>query len=258
MRHNKALQQAETDTAQITTLSNKVVTTETKLTEQVLVNEQLMTNLAQKAVEAQQLSNTLATARTTLTRVMEEAKVAATNAAAEAAKKDARIAELETQRDDLTKRMTDLNGQITSLEGNIADTQRKLAASEGDREFLLKELRRMQTEKTELEKQFNDLAMLREQVRKLRDELSVSRRLDWIRRGLYGSLKGAERLQQGPVQVPNTRTNFDLNVEIKQSGEVKVAPPSTNAPAPRTNAPAPANTGAQGNPAAAPAPVAPK
>ena len=128
----------------------------------------------------------------------EEAQAAATNAAADIAKRDSRINELETQRDDLTKRMTDLNGQITGLEGQISDTQRKLAASEGDREFLLKELKRLQAEKNELEKQFNDLAgMLREQVRKLKDELSISKRLDWIRRGLYGSLKGAEKLQEG-------------------------------------------------------------
>ena len=36
--------------------------------------------------------------------------------------------------------------------------------------------------------------VLREQVKKLKDELSIARRLDWIRRGLYGATerKGAE------------------------------------------------------------------
>jgi hypothetical protein len=247
MRHHKAEEKGAADEATILQFSNKVVVTETKLNEQVQVNELLMTNLAKKTIEVEQLSNVLSTARATLARVQEEAKTAATNAAAEVAKRDARIGELETQRDDLTKRMTDLNGQINSLEGQISETQRKLAASEGDREFLFKELKRLQNEKSELERQFNDIAMLREQVRKLRDELSISRRLDWIRRGLYGSLKGAERLQQGIPAQPG-RTNFDLNVEIKQNGEARTLPNgSTNAPS--TNAtpanPAPAQPAAQ-------------
>ena len=93
--------------------------------------------------------------------------------------------------------MADLNTSITSLESQIDNTKKKLAASEGDRDFLLNELKRLQTEKAELERKFNDLAVLRDQVRKLRDELSIARRLEWIRRGLYGSAKGAEKLQKG-------------------------------------------------------------
>ncbi len=87
----------------------------------------------------------------------------------------------------------------------------------------------MQTEKAELERKFNDLAVLRDQVRKLRDELSIARRLEWIRRGLYGSEKGAERLQKGLASA-GPQTNYDLNVEIKQSGGTKIIPPVTNTP----------------------------
>src|SRR5204862_4664146 len=127
----------------------------------------------------------------------------------ELAKRDAKINDLETQRDDLTHKMDDFKTAITNLETQIGETEKKLAASEGDREFLLKELKRLQAEKAELERQFNDLAMLREQVRKLRDELSISKRLDWIRRGLYGSLKGAEKLQEGYSATSGTGTTFD-------------------------------------------------
>ena len=51
-------------------------------------------------------------------------------------------------------------------------------------------------EKAELEQQFNDLAVLRAQVAKLKEELNVSRRLEWIRQGLFasGEAKGAEQL----------------------------------------------------------------
>ena len=226
-RHQTAVKRTESDTVTILQLSNKVVTTESDLSEQKTVNESLEQDLAARTKQLTETSNTLVTVNATLARVREEAKTAASTAAADIAKRDARINELETQRDDLTKRMGDLNSAITEREAKIADTERKLAASEGDREYLLQELKRLQGEKNELERQFNDLAMLREQVRKLRDELSISKRLDWIRRGLYGSLKGAERLQQG-IQQPTTQTNFDLNVEIRQSGEANVVPQDTN------------------------------
>lgn len=241
IRHQKALKVETEKTENIVQLSNKVVTVERELTEQVKVNNTLMTTNSSLQGELVKTSNMLASATATLHRVQQEAKTAAETASAELAKKDQRISELETQRDDLTTRMTELNTQITTLDSAISDAQRKLSASEGDREFLLKELRRLQGEKNELERQFNDMAMLREQVRKLRDELSITKRLDWIRRGLYGQLKGAERLQKGFKDTAATKApggNYDLNVELKQTGEVKINQPSTNAPA--TNAPAPA------------------
>ena len=88
-----------------------------------------------------------------------------------------------------------------------ADTERRLTATEGDREFLLTELKRLQVEKAELERQFNDLSVLRTQVAKLKEELTVSRRLEWLRMGIYGmqDKKGAELLMAkgGPA----TKTN---------------------------------------------------
>jgi myosin heavy subunit len=235
-RHTKAKKQTVEDTQTITQLSTKVQESEKKLAEQTAVNAVLDRDLAARTQQLQETSNTLVTVSTTLAKVREEAQIAATNAAADIAKRDARINELETQRDDLTKRMTDLNGQISGYESQIAEIQNKLTTSEGDREYLLAEMKRLQREKNDLERQFNDIAMLREQVRKMRDELSISRRLDWIRRGLYGSLKGAERLQKGPGS-PSTN-NYDLNVELKESGAVNVTP-LPNPPAPATNAPAP-------------------
>lgn len=229
-RHESALKKADSDGSTINQLSNKVIKTETLLTDQVMVNQVLTNTLAQKDQVIVTTSNQLNATKLDLNRVKEEADAAAKAAAAEIAKRDNRISELETQRDDLTKRMTDLNGQIAGLESSITDTQRKLAASEGDRDFLLQELKRMQDEKVELERQFNDLAMLREQVRRLRDELNISRRLDWIRKGLYGNLKGAERLQMGFDNQPAGGENFDLNVEMKDTGEVKLNGPA-NAPA---------------------------
>lgn len=243
-RHTQAESQTKKDTETINQLSTKVTETERKLAEQSAVNQVLEKTVAEKAQQLAETSNTLATVTATLAKAREEAQAAAATAAADLEKRDKRINELESQRDDLTKRMTDLNGQINSLDVAINDLNRKLATSEGDREFLLGELKRLQAEKSELERQFNDIAMLREQVRKLRDELSISKRLDWIRRGLYGSLKGAERLQRGFETAAGTATNrnFDLNVELKQSGGVNVLPANSNAPANPPQAAAPTNS----------------
>jgi predicted nuclease with TOPRIM domain len=131
-----------------------------------------------------------------------------------------------------------LSLQITNLNAQIAETQRKLTASEGDKAFLEKELKRMMAEKSELERQFNDLTVLRAQVAKLKEELSIARRLDWIRRGLFASAdqKGAQQLvQAGPAAVGTgqPKTNlYDLNVEVSADGSVRVIPPLTGTNAP--------------------------
>lgn len=229
VRHNSAVKQRNEDVAKILQLSNQVVQATAEINEAKQVNTSLESSLTQQADTAKRLSNNLSQTTAMLAKTEADAKKAAQQAAEEAAKLEKRIEELEGQRDDLTKRMTDLNGQISGLESQIEETQRKLAASEGDRAFLLKELKRMQQEKMDLERQFNDLAMLRDQVRRLKDELSISKRLDWLRRGIYGTPKGAEKLTRPATT--STNKNFDLNVELKQDGSVKLNQP-TNAPAP--------------------------
>lgn len=236
VRHNQALHESQIAQAQITTLSNTVKQTQEQVNELKAVNMTLETNLFGRTHELESVSNSLVNVSATLAKTEAEAKAAAEAAAAEMAKRDARIHELEGQNDEMTTKMTELNTSLEGLEKQISETQKKLAASEGDREFLLRELKRLQAEKAELEKQFNDLAVLRDQVRKLKDELSIARRLEWIRRGIYGSAaqKGAEALVK-PAQPKSTGTNADLNVELKQGGGVKVqkktnAPPSIYAP----------------------------
>lgn len=229
VRHQQAVEQHQSDSAKISQLSNDVRQTQGKLNEQQKVNLILETNLAVRTVEVEGLSNKLTSVSATLIRAEEDARLAAQNAKEEIAKRDAKIADLEGQNDDLTKKMGDLNTSISGLEVAIASTEKKLATSEGDREVLLKELRRLQAEKAELERKFNDLAVVREQVRKLKDELSIARRLEWIRSGLYGPDKGAAKLQKGFASAPPP-TNYDLNVEVRQDGGARVIPPATNAP----------------------------
>jgi septal ring factor EnvC (AmiA/AmiB activator) len=246
-RHNKAVREKTDDETRIGSLSNNVVKTSSHLEEQRQVNMALEKDLQNRVTELIGTSNILTKVSTTLEKTVADAKLAEVTAkteldkrAAELEKKDKQINELETQRDDLTKKMLALNTSIGSKEKQIADTEKRLADSKGENKFLIEELKRLKTEKAELERQFNDLALLREQVSKLKEEMAIIRRLEFIRLGLFGvSPKGgATALMTRTTPDTGTGTNFNLNVEIKQDGGSKVVPP-VPAPAP-TPAPAPA------------------
>ena len=133
-----------------------------------------------------------------------------------------------------------MQAAIAELETRIADTQRRLDASEGNRAFLLKELKRLQAEQADLERRFSDLAELRQQIKKAKEDLVISRRLDWMRRGLYGTgQKSGAELLQGGIRRPSatTKPEVDLDVEIRRDGPATVAPPAHGPPG--TTAPRP-------------------
>jgi len=135
---------------------------------------------------------------------------------------------------DYDTQISDLNTEIVTKDQEIDAIQRRLEASDADREFLLKQRDKLIAEKAELEKQFQDIAVLREKVLKLQGELMASRKLEWIRRGLYGGArqKGGSKLMSMSRRKPQEEptTNADLNVEIRRDGTVKIAPTSTNTP----------------------------
>lgn len=217
-------------TDKIISLSNEWVQTSGDLIEQRQVNIMLTNDLTVARTEFSNLSNKLTDVQSTL--VKTESSLKASQSAL--AERDQRIAALETQNRELDERAIDLSAALTNLTTQIEDTQHKLAASEGDKAFLEKELKRLMAEKAELERQFNDLAVLRAQVSKLKEELSVARRLEWIRKGLFAAdeQKGAQKLMQLNNLASATKSNtYDLNVEVNADGSVKVIPPLTNAPA---------------------------
>ena len=225
-------------------LSNDLAQTRENLSRQQQVNSELESDRAKRKTEYDELSNKFDRVTTDLSKT--SANLAKTEADLKTsqevvAKRDAQIADLETQNQALDKRALDLSTAITNLTVQIEETKRKLAASEGEKGFLEGELKRLVAEKAELERQFNDLKILRAQVAKLKEELTVARRLDWIRRGLFAGNeeKGAARLMQtsASTQPRAPTTNYNLNVEIGSEGSVKVLPPSTNSPA-ATNPPA--------------------
>jgi chromosome segregation ATPase len=229
----------------ITDFSNNLDQASAKLEEQRQVNIRL-TNMLETAEgkaadltqqterlkgEVQRVSSELEDSKRATAAIEKAAKEAAKVAEQEIERRTAKIAELEKERETLTRTMEGLTNQIAILEVKIAETEKKLAAAEGQNDFLLKELARLRTEKAELERQFNDLKIVKEQVKKLTEENHIALRLEWMRKGLYNDIRGGERMTPNRSK-PAATTNYNLDVELRRD-----APPviksATNAPAPK-------------------------
>jgi chromosome segregation ATPase len=239
----KSSEQKKADAEVILDYSNKWVNTSGKLDEQKQVAAMYEKDLETQKKAFDELTNNYIKVNQNLAETSDNLAKTQATLKDEVAKRDAKINELENQNQVLDKKAVDLNNSINNLNLQIADTQHKLAASEGDRAFLEKELKRLMTEKAELERQFNDLTIVRAQVTKLKQELSIARRLEWIREGIFARAeqKGGQQLMQGAEFAPlptgkGTKPGYDLNVEISSDGSVKVIPPLTNRPG-ATNAP---------------------
>ncbi len=229
---------------QIVDYSNRWITIDEKLTDQQRVNLVISNDLVAGREERAALTNRLAETSNALSAAnasLEQTRVTLKATEEEVTKRNARIADLETQNSELDRQALKLSTDITNLNAKITETQRKLDASEGDKAFLEKELQRLMAEKADLEKQFNDLNALRTQVARLREELNISRRLEWIRQGLFAAedQRGAQHLiQRGPT-APGAApkpARYDLNVEVNADGSVRIIEPLTNRPA-ATNPP---------------------
>lgn len=235
---SKDLQKAQQDSLYN---SNHWVQTTAQLDEQRNVNTSLTNDLAARVQDLVTLTNQIVETSNTLSKTEDSLKAAQD----EVAKRDSEISDLEAQNKAMDQRAMDLTNSISNLELQINDTQKKLAASEGDKAFLQKELQRLMAEKAELERQFNDLKVVRAQVAKLKEELDISRRLAWIREGIFAKAeeKGGEQLMQksrppaapGSAKPAPPKPSYDLNVEVNSDGTVRVIPPLTNTPT--TNSP---------------------
>jgi chromosome segregation ATPase len=216
------------DTDTILSLSNQWERTTALLEESKQVNQNLEKDLQVRKTEFAELTNKFTDTTAVLVKTEGDLKTAQ----ADLVKRDAKIADLEAQNASLDKQALDLSAALTNLTTEIEATQRKLASTEGDKAFLEKELKRLLAEKAELERQFNDLEILRAQVSKLKAEMHVANRLDWIRKGIMGGdVKGAQLLVK-PTEAPKPANAYDLNVEVNADGSVRVIPPLTNSPAP--------------------------
>lgn len=240
MVKDQSKRQHQADTEMVYDYSNRWVKTSNSLDEQKQVAAVLQKDLEAQKQTVAELSNNLSDISTELTNTSQQLKQTQADLQREVSTRDTKIAQLENQNQALDQKAMDLSTDITNLTTQITETQRKLAASEGDKVFLEGQLKRLMAEKADLERQFNDLAVLRAQVSKLKQELNIARRIEWIRKGLFASFdeKGAQRLMQGasaqPMQARAPKPNYDLNVEVSADGSVKVIPPTnpgaTNSP----------------------------
>ncbi len=226
-----ATQKKTADAESIGNYSNKWVETSAGLDQQRQVNTSLESDIKKQ----REAFNDLTNAYTAVSANLDKSESSLKATQEEASRRGARIADLESQNQALDQRALDLSTAITNLTAQIDDTKKKLVASEGDKAFLEKELERLMMEKAELERQFNDLSVLRAQVAKLKEELNISRRLEWIRQGLFARAdqRGAEQLMQKTPASTNQQArqpNYDLNVEVSADGTVNVVPSRTNNP----------------------------
>jgi septal ring factor EnvC (AmiA/AmiB activator) len=234
----QATEQQSKDADMISALSNRVFKTSSDLDEERQLTATLYKDIDVQKKAVAELTNNFTMLSSNLSQVsvnLAQTEASLKSSEEEVKKRDGKIAELENQNQLLDKRALDLSTAITNLTGQISDTKKRLAASEGNRVELESQLKRLMSEKSELERQFNDLAILRAQVAKLKEELTISRRIEWIRRGLYAGSdqKGAQQLLQGAnaFQPKPAKANYDLNVEVTADGKVRVIPPATNRPA---------------------------
>jgi predicted nucleic acid-binding Zn-ribbon protein len=222
--------QSDRDATTISTISNQLDKASASITDLNQVNLALNNEIATNRENAAVLSNRLAESAATLAS-METTLVGAQE---KITNLNGRISDLETQNRSLDQRLLDLTNAMTTLDAQITATERKLATSETNNAYLSAELKRQVAERAELERKFNDLQTVRSQVKKLKDDLLVARRLEWIRQGIDPNkpMKGGQLLMQhSPPPSSSSSPNYNLNVEVGSEGTVRVIP-STNAPAP--------------------------
>lgn len=240
--------QHATDVKDINDFSNQVVDANEHLKEASQVNLTLSNDLAASqqqlalsAEELTQLSNHLATANAALADIKTTLADTKTSLATEqemVTNLNLRIADLEAQNKALDLQAEALSKAMAQLTVQIEETKNQLAVSETNSAYLQGELQKQLAQKAELEHRFNDVDELRAQVRKLKDEMFVARRVQMMKSD-NGNKKGGQLLMMrnppaasAPARNPSA-TNYDLNVEIGSDGSMKVIPPVTN-----TNPPA--------------------
>jgi len=225
-------EQHATDVSSIVDFSNQVVSADLKINDLNQVNLMLTNDLALSQQQAAQLSNSLAAAQVTIA----ESQTTIANAQQQITNLNSRIGDLEVQNKVLDQQASELTNTIAKLDSLIADTQSRLSLSESNSVYLQQELQKQMAQKAEIEHKFNDIDELRQQVRKIKDDLFVARRLQLMKND-NSQKKGAQLLIQRTVPVTNNPAatpNYGLNVEVGSDGSVRVIPPlgaPTNAPA---------------------------
>jgi hypothetical protein len=228
--------QREQNVSTISDYSNQIV----KASANIVDLNQVNLTLSNDLVSAREVSLTFSNQLVVTTNLLGNA-LAATEASLQGAQQqitnlNTHIADLEAQNQVLDQRANSLSNTIASLNIQIANTQLQLATSKTNNTFLTEQLHQLMAEKKKLEEKFNDLAEVRTQLHKLRTDMLVAQRLEWMRQGIDPTkpMKGGQLLMQRTLPVPGAAAGsspYNLNVEVGSDGSVRVIPPATNAPA---------------------------
>ena len=229
----------------MTQFSNDLSSANTKILELNQVNLKLTNDLALSQQEVVQLNTVLASTSNSLSAAasnLNNTKASLQTAQDQISNLNGRISDLESQNKVLDDKANSLTARIAALNDQIADTMKKLSESQTNNAFLTAELQKQLALKAELERKFNNLDEVRAQVKKLKDEAFVARRLQLMKNSAT-ERKGAELLIQRVSQTNSSSAkiapHYDLNVEVGSDGSVRVIPPiqpisgaqPTNAPA---------------------------
>jgi hypothetical protein len=219
-----------TDLISIEDFSNQVVKADEQIKELGQVNLTLSNDLAnaqqQLVLTAEQvvsLSNSLVAA----TSALADTKNSLASSQELVTNLNARISDLEAQNRDLDNQATALSNQLAQLTVQIEQTRNQLAISETNNTYLQSELQKQLAQKAELEHRFNNLAELRAQIRKMKDEMFIARRVQ-LERADNSNRKGATLLMSRgapPTTPTHTVSTYDLNVEVGSDGSVRIIPP---------------------------------
>jgi len=211
----------------IANFSNQLSLAQDQLNGLSQVNGLLTNDLETSRITSSSLSNELDEARTAITKAEQQA----TLAEEQVTNLSRQVHKLEVANTYLEQQTTDLTNRLSALDREIALTEASLAESQTNNVFLEEELKKQVAERTALEEKFTDLATMRSQYHKLKDEALMAIRLKWMREGTDPSQqrKGAQLLSRNqPPRPPVASANGSLNVEVESGGAARVVP-DTNA-----------------------------
>ena len=210
------------DVSSIVDFSNQVFNANIKITYLNQVNLVYSNDLTLSRQQEAQLSNSLAAATATIA----SSQASLVGAQDQIKNLNLRLSDLEVQNKVLDQQANDLTNTIAKLNSLIDDTRAKLTASENNSAFFQQELQKQMAQRAEIEHKFNDLDALRQQVRKVKNDLFVARRLELMKND-NGNKKGAELLIQRNAPATNAvpAGGYGLNVEVGSDGSVRVIPP---------------------------------
>lgn len=224
-------EQRVADVSSIADFSNQVVNANLRINDLNQANLTYSNEWALSLAQAAQLSNSLAEAAASIA----SSRAALAGAQEQITSLNTHIGDLEAENKVLDQRANELTNTITQLNGLIEDTRTKLAAAENNSQFLQQELQKQMAQKAEIEHKFNDLDELRQQVKKVKTDLFVARRLQLMKND-NSQKRGAQLLieRSAPATPTAPAGDYGLNVEVGSDGSVRIIPPlgpATNAPA---------------------------